>query len=274
MLTIDRVIVEDCTFTDLNPTLGVPGVQLVGSDGTVHENVWVHRCTFTDMATPVFATGVGYGAVTVAGFNHVYIQNCLVNRSAISRAASNMRGVVVKNLNTVVEDVLCDDIGIGGSNEAFKHNNELAFGTAIGTSQWRNCVAYNCKRFYRITLAGATMTVFQSVGDNDVVGIAAAQVLVQQSAGTLNFYDNVIVGAGDGTAFTAAVAVEDHNDVFNFAATGKVLDATDLTVDPVFEDVANNMWNATEPAVLAGARDGGAMGLRYAAGEEIIWCGV
>lgn len=272
--TFDRLIVEDCTFTDLAPVSGVPGIQLVGTDGTSHSNVQIIGCTFTDMATPAAVTGFGYGAVLVGGVNGVYVQNCLVNRMAIARASSSMRGIVVKSLNVVVEDVLCDDIGTAGSNEAFKHTSEAVFGTAIGTSSWRNCVAYNCKRFYRITLAGATMTVFNSVGDNDVAGIAAAQTLVQQSAGTLQFTDNVIVGAGDGTAFTAAVAVENHNDVFNFLATGKVLDATDLTIDPLFENVAMNMWNATDPAVMIGASDGGPMGLRYAAGEEIIWCGI
>lgn len=275
MLTADRIIVEDCTFNDLNPAVGVPGVQLVGSDGTVHDNVWVHRCIFIDCATPAAATSFGYGACTVAGFDNVYVQNCWVQRSAVARATSNMRGIVLKNLNSIVEDVLCDDIGSGGSNEAFKHNNEAIFGSAVGVSSWRNCIAYNCKRFYRITLAGATMSVFESVGDNDVVGIAAAQVLVQQSAGTLEFFDNVLVGAGDGTAFTAAVAVEHHNDVFNFLATGKVLDATDLTIDPLFEDVSTNLWNATAPAVMTGASDGGTMGIRYVAGgEEIIWCGI
>ena len=273
--TFDRLIVEDCTFTDLNPAAGVPGIQLIGTDGSVHDNVWIHRCTFTDMATPAFATGVGYGAVTIGGFDNVYVQNCWIRRSAIARAASHMRGVVLKDLSAIVEDVLCEDLGTAGSNEAFKHNNEAAFGTAVGSSSWRNCVAYNCKRWYRITLAGATMTVFESVGNNDVVGISAAQVLVQQSAGSLDFQDNVMEGAGDGTAFTAAVAVEDFNDVFNFAALGKALGANDLTVDPLLEDPSTNLFNATDPAVMAGASDGGTMGIRYVAGgEEIIWCGI
>lgn len=95
---------------------------------------------------------------------------------------------------------------------------------------------------------------------------------VRQTAGTMVFRDNVMMGAGDGTAFEAAVT-EDHNDVFNFGATGKVLDATDLTIDPVFQDVPNRIWVATAAALQTAASDGGAMGLRYPGGEEIIWCG-
>lgn len=278
MATFDRLIVEDCTFNEGVATVanGAPGIQLVGSNGTVHQDVWIHRCTFRNNAAGAFTQIAGYGACTITGFSNVYIQNSQVLRdnAVVLRAASSMRGFVVKSINVIAEDLLVDDIGSAGSDEAFKHTNEAIFGTAIGMSSWRNCVAYNCKRWYRITLAGATMRVFHSVGNNDIVGISAGQTLVQQTAGTLEFFDNVMFGAGDGTAFTAAVAVEHHNDVFNFAATGKVLDATDLTVNPLFEDVPTNMWNATEPAVLVGASDGGPMGIRYVAGgEEIIWCG-
>lgn len=276
MISMDRIIIEDCTFSEpaATATTGAPGIQFIGTDGSVHQNVWIHRCTFLNNAGDPITTGNGYGMCTVGGFSNVYVQNCEAIRQdgVLLRTASHARGYVFKSINVVVEDCLADDIGTAGSNEAFKHNNEAAFGTAVGTSSFRNCVAYNCKRFYRITLAGATMNVFNSVGHNDVVGIAAAQTLVQQSAGSLSFTDNVIVGAGDGTAFTAAVAVENHNDVFNFLATGKVLDPTDLTIDPLFEDVPNGDWLALAPACQTAANDGGLIGIRYAEGEKIIWC--
>lgn len=271
MSTFDRLIVEDCAFEELNPTLGVPGIQLTGTDGLSHNNVQIIGCTFTDMAAPLAATGFGYGAVTIGGFNNIYVQNCLITRVSVARASSHMRGVVMKNLSTLVEDVLCYDLGTGGANEAFKLNAEAIFGTAVGTYTIRNSVAYNCKRWYRNALGGATLSITDSVGNNDVAGIAAGQTLVQQSAGTLSISDSVLVGAGDGTCFTAAMT-EHHNDVFNFAATGKVLDATDLTIDPIFEDVVNGDWVATAPACQTAASDGGALGIRYAGGTKIIWC--
>lgn len=116
------------------------------------------------------------------------------------------------------------------------------------------------------------MTVTTSVYHTDTPGILAGQVAVRQSAGTMVFRNNVMVGAGDGTAFEAAVT-EDHNDVFNFGATGKVLDPTDLTIDPVFQDVPNNIWVATAPALQTAGSDAGPLGVRYPGGEAIIWCG-
>jgi hypothetical protein len=274
-VSIDRIIVEDCTFSEPAATVatGVPGIQLLGTDGSVHQNVWIHRCTFRNNAAGTFSQGAGYGACTVGGFTNVYIQNCLVLRdnAVVSRAASNMRGFVFKAINVVLEDCLVQDTGTAGSNEAFKHVTEIIFGTAVGPSSLRNCVAYNCKRWYRITQAGAIMSITYSVGDNDIAGISAGQTLIQQTAGTLSITDSVLVGAGDGTAFTATVT-ENHNDVFNFAATGKVLDATDITIDPLFEDVPNGDWKALAPAAQTAANDGGLIGIRYQAGEKIIWC--
>lgn len=274
-LSIDRVIVEDCTFSEPAATAptGMPGIQLLGTDGSVHQNVWIHRCTFRNNAAGTFSQGAGYGACTVGGFTNVYIQNCQVLRdnAVIARASSNMRGFMFKDINVVIEDCLVKDTGTAGSNEAFKHVTETIFGTTAGNSSLRNCVAYNCKRWYRITQPATTMTMRNCIGDNDVVGIAAGQTLIQQTAGTLTIIDSVLTGAGDGTTFTAGVT-ENHNDVFNFAATGKVLDATDITVDPLYEDVANGDFLALETTCQTAASDGGLVGIRYTAGEKIIWC--
>lgn len=273
----DGIIVEDCTFSDLDPANGVPGIQLVGTDGTLHQNVKVIGCTFTDMSTPAFGTGAGYGAVTIGGFGgQVLVQNSKILRSAVARATSNMRGVVLKNVLSTVQDVLCFDIGTGGSNEAFKHNNEAQYGSVVGGgSTWENCVAYNCKRGFRITqTAPGNMVVSHCTFYNDTAGIAAAQTIMQQSAGSQSVKSCVIESAGDGTAFTATVASEDHNDVFNVAAAGKVLDLSDLTVDPVLSDTANNDYRATDAAVVAGGVGGDPMGVFYPGGTTIFWAGV
>lgn len=271
----DRMIVEDCVFSDLNPAAGVPGIQLIGTDGTVHQNVQVIGCTFTDMSTPAQGTGAGYGAVTIGGFGgQVLVQNSKVERVAIAQASSNMRGVVLKNVTSVVQDVLCFDIGTAGSNEAFKCNNEAAFGSVVGgASTWSNCVAYNCKRGFRLTQPAATMLVDHATFFNDVAGIAAAQVIMLQSAGVLTVTSSVIQSTADGTAFSAT-GVENHNDVFNVAAPGKVLDATDLTVDPLLNDTPNNDYRATDAAVEVGGVAGTPMGVYYPGGTVIFWAGV
>ncbi len=274
MATFDRLIVENCAFTELTPASGVPGIQLVGGNGTVHTNVWVHKCTFTDMATPAFTTGAGYGAVTVGGFNQVWVQNCHIKRVGVARASSNMRGVVLKNLASTVEGVLCEDIGTAGSNEAFKHNDEAMFGTAVGTSAWNFNVGYNVKRGFRLSLAGAEMRVNHGVIYNDVAGIAAGNVLCRIDVVPIQFLiqNTVIQGAGDGTAFSAANVTENHNDVFNVAATGKVLDATDLTVNSVPFSVVDRNFVTTVPAVQNGGTVVGQyIGAFYSTGESLIW---
>jgi hypothetical protein len=273
--TFDRLIVEDCVFTDLTPASGVPGIQLVGTDGTAHADVQVIGCTFTDMSTPAAATGFGYGAVTIGGFGgQVLVQNSKVQRVAVARATSNMRGVVLKNVFSVVQDVLCFDLGTGGSNESFKHNNEAIFGSVVGgVSSWENCVAYNAKRGFRITQPAASMIVSHCTFYNDTAGIAAGQVIMLQSSGAQTIKSCVIHGAGDGTAFSATVT-EDHNDVFNVAANGKVLDLSDLTVDPLLNDTPNNDYRATDPAVVAGGVGGDPMGVYYPGGTVIFWAGV
>lgn len=272
--TFDRLIVEDCSFTDLNPASGVPGIQLIGTDGTMHTNVQVIGCTFTDMATPAFGTGAGYGAVTIGGFDSILVQNCKIQRVAVARATSNMRGVVVKCVTANVQDVLCYDIGTGGSCESFKHNNEAAFGSVVGgSSRFTNCVAYNARRAFRCTQAAANMQVEHSTVYIDTAGIAAAQTIVQQTSGTLNFLGGVIEGAGDGTAFSAT-GTESQNDVFNVAAAGKVLDPTDLTVDPLLTSPGINDYRATDPSVAVGGPFGTPMGVYYPGGTVIFWAGV
>ena len=275
MATFDRLIVEDCTFSEPAPaTSGVPGIQLGGTNGSVHQDVWVHRCTFQNQAAGVNATTFGYGACTIAGFTNVFVQNCKIIRTnaVIARASSHMRGVVCKSINVWVENVLCEDIGSAGSNEAFKHNDEAIFGTAVGVSNWRNNVAYNCKRGYRLSLAAATMNVIGDVFHNDVAGIAASQVIARRDQGTYLFRNSIIAGAGDGTAFSATGVTEDHNDIFSVAAPGKTLDVTDLLVDPQFFDVSSRNFDAQDTQVRTQGSDGGPMGVRYAlAGEDIIW---
>lgn len=274
MATFDRLIVEDCQFTELTPASGVPGIQLIGTNGTVHTNVWVHRCTFTDMCTPAFTTGVGYGAVTVGGFGQVWVQNCKIERVGVARASSSMRGVVLKNLASTVEGVLCDDIGSAGSNEAFKHNDEASFGSAVGTSAWNFNVGYNVKRGFRLSLAGAEMRVNHGVIYNNVAGIAAGNVLCRVDGVPIQFLiqNTVIQGAGDGTAFSAANVTENHNDIFNVAATGKVPDATDFLIDSLPFSIGDRNFVTQEPILQNGGTiPGEFIGAFYSTGESLIW---
>lgn len=275
--TLNHLIVEDCTFQEMtdSPLNGNCAVMLfTGSAGLTSSNIVVRRCIMDTNGAGAWVTAAGVGVVTISGFGNVFIQNDWIRRttSLVARASSNARGVVVKNLSTIVEDVLVDDLGTAGSNENFNHVSTAGaqFGSAVGVTSCRNCVAYNAKRGYRMQLVAATFTCTNCVYHTDVVGILAGNVAVRETAGSMIFRDSVMVGAGDGTAFEAAVS-EDHNDVFNFGALGKVLDATDLTVDPLFQDVPNNLWVATEPSVMTGATDTGAMGVRYPGGELIIW---
>jgi hypothetical protein len=276
MATFDRLIVDSCTFSELNPALGVPGIQLIGTNGLSHTDVWVKGCTFTDCSTPAFATGAGYGACTVGGFDLVVVQNSKILRVAVARAASHMRGVVLKNLDQLVQDVLCFDIGSAGSNECFKHNDEAIFGTAVGNGNWKNCVAFNAKRAFRITLSGAGMKVSNATVYNAIPGVAVGQILMRRDNAPTTFLIEacVIQGAGDGTAFSAT-AVENHNDVFNVAAPGKVLDPTDLTVDPMLSAPIVNDYRATDPSVATGGLTPGTpMGVAYPGGDVIVWAGV
>jgi hypothetical protein len=278
--SFDRLIVENCTFSEPAATAasGAPGIQLVGTNGLSHTNVSVHHCTFKNNSASATAQLSGYGACTIGGFNIVFVQNNLILRqnAVITRAASSMRGVVMKNLDTLVEDVLCEDIGTAGSNEAFKHNDELIFGTANGNSSWRNCVAFNCKRGYRATLTSGGMKVSHSVFYNNVAGIAAGQIIMRRDNVPSLFVveDDVIQSAGDGTAFSGTVVTENNNDVFNVAAPGKVLDPSDFTLDSLPFDVANRIFFTTNPPLQTGGSLGRPIGVRYSvAGEKIFWVG-
>lgn len=271
MASIDRLIIQGCSFSELQPTMGAPAIQICGTDGTLHRNVWIHGCTAVDCGNNPNTTLAGYGTIAVSGFTDVYVQNCMVSRSVIPRTSSKMRGFTYKDINILFEDCLAYDIGSAGENENFKHHEEVQFGTAVGPSHLRNCVAYNAQRAYLITLVGATMTATNCVAYNDVAGIAAGQTFIDPTVGTMIFTNGIIQGAGDGTAFGATVE-ENHNNVFNVAAPGKVLDPTDLTVDSMFQDPANGDYLALAGPLQSGAADGGLVGIRFAAGEKIIWC--
>lgn len=272
MASIDRVIIEDCIFEEGAGTVtsGASAVALYGTDGSIHQNVWIHRCVATNCGSNSLTTGNGIGTFEVSGFTNVYIQNSKVTRTAtLARTSSNMRGFTWKSIGVIVENCLADDIGTAGSNEGFKHHGEAAYGTAVGSSTVRNCVANNVKRGFSCSLAGVTMIITQSVCRDGTAGIA--QTFVRQSAGTTVYRNSIIVGAGDGTAFDAAVT-EDHNDVFTVAANGKTLDVTDFTIDPVFHNISNFNFTADAASLQTGALDGGLIGVRYTAtGEAIIW---
>lgn len=271
---IDRVIIEDCIFTEPAATAidGAPGLLLVGTDGTMHQDVWVHRCSFRNNAAYT-AIPTSYGALLIGGFSGVYIQNSEIVRdeAVLPRVLSRMRGVVVKNIDTTIEDVLVSDIGNADQNQAFRQSVG-GLGTAIGTTTLRNCVSYNCRIGYELSLAGASMAINNCVSNVDIPGLAGGVQMRFLAGVSYIVRDSVIVGAGDAIAFSPAGVTEDHNDVFNWGATGKVLDPTDITVDPLFEDVPNGDWLATEAACQTAATDGGLVGVRYPGGEKIIWC--
>lgn len=272
---VDRIIIEDCIFSEPAATAGngCPGLTLFGDGVTVNDNVWIHRCSFLNTAA---VTGVGalqWGAITIGGFANVWIQNCKIVRqdAVLASALSNMKGVVLQNTFSIVEDVLCDQIGSNGNPQAFIHNGlpgvSIAFG---GTSSFRNCVAYDCKIGYEVNLAAGSITVRNCVYASPNVG--GGGVVMRRSSGTpYTAQDCVITSNGTGITFSAAGVIEDHNDVFNFSATGKVLDATDQTIDPLYQDIPNRIFVATAPSLQTGASDGGLMGVRYVPGEEIFW---
>jgi len=275
MATFDRLIVESCTFSELNPALGVPGIQMIGTDGLSHTDVWIKGCTFTDCATPAFATTAGYGAVTLGGFDLIVVQNSKIQRVAVARGASHMRGVVLKCADMTVQDILCYDLGTAGSNEAFKSTNEAIFGSTVGNVNWNNCVAFNCKRGWRLTLAGGGMKMGHCTFYNAVAGIAAGQIIMRLDAPPFIFLveNSTIQSAGDGTAFSVGTT-EHNNDVFAVAAPGVVLNPTDLTLDPLLSNPALNDYRATDPSVATGGFAGQPMGVYYPGGDPIFWAGV
>lgn len=276
---LTNVIIEDCAFEEASdsPLNGLNGILLAsgGSGAPDFDKVVVRRCTFDTLGAGANNTGENLGAISIFGFGTVWIQNCWIKRTnaLVARASSHQRGVVIRNVNTVVENVLSDDLGTAGSNESFKtiSSSGPQYGSAVGSATLRNCVAHQSKRGYRAEQPASGMAVSNSVFHTENLSItdrafrltATAALLVKNCVG---------VGGGDGTAFENAAILEDHNDIFNFAALGKTLDATDLQRNPVFADVAGHIWEATDALVAVGASDGGAMGVRYTpSGEQIIW---
>ena len=276
---LTNVIIEDCAFEEASdsPLNGLNGILLAsgGAGAPDFDKIVVRRCTFDTLGAGVNNTGENLGAISIFGFGEVWIQNCWIRRndSLVARSNSHQRGVVVRNEDTMVENVLVEDIGTAGSNENFKtiSSSGPQYGSAVGPSTFRNCVAYQAKRGFRAEQPSSAMAVLSSVVHVDTGGItdrafrrtATADLLVRNS---------VAVGAGDGTAFESAAIVEDHNDIYNFGALGKTLDLTDLQRDPLFDDVSGHLWEATDAFVAVGATDGGPMGVRYSGtGESIIW---
>jgi hypothetical protein len=272
-VTMQRFIMEDCTFIEPPGTFsdGAPGLMLIGNNTGSSDNVWIHRCTFQDTSALITAPGgFQWGACTIGGYQNVYIQNCkIVRTAAVSGATSTMKGIVVKNLNTIIEDVLCDQIGTNGNPQAFLHAGTPDLGSIVGASAFNNCVAYDCKIGYENFLTGATVNINGVV--YDAATVAPGGVAMRRSFGSYNCLNSVITAQGGGIAFTASGVVESYNDVFNFGSTGKVLDLTDQTIDPLYQDSGNRIFTATAPTLQTGASDGGLVGVRYGSGEVIFW---
>jgi hypothetical protein len=87
----------------------------------------------------------------------------------------------------------------------------------------------------------------------------------------LTAQSDVLSSGGDGITFSATGITEDHNDVFNFSATGKVLDPTDQTIDPLYVNPSNRIFVATAPSLQNGGVGAGPMGVVYSSGETIFW---
>lgn len=281
LTSLTRLIIEDCTFQEPNATVtdGGPGIQLHGTDGVAYNQIWIHRCEFINTGSDAEAPLRDWGSCTISGFDQIYIQNCHVRRTAVlARATSTMKGFTFRSNNVVIEDCLVNDIGFGGNNVSF-YSNDMPFGITIsGSSSIRNCVVYNTARAYRVTQAGATMMVTKSVANIDVAGIGNSggtqKFVVAQFDGTLTFRDSVVsLVPGEGSVYGdgTATPTHDHNDVFG-GLVEVPLDPTEITVDPLFFDVANGCWVATAPACQTAALDGGPVGIRYPGGEKIIWC--
>lgn len=277
-----RLIIQDCTFEEPDATVasGAPGIWLRGTTGSpLYENIAVVRCTFTNNAMSLPAANTtGYGAITIGGFEMVFVQNCWIRRTTavIVRGASPMRGVVIRVSNGFIEDVLCDDIGNGGQCQNFLVPLGAGFGSVNGVMTFRNCVSYNGRFGYAIEVGGGPQMIVENcVYYADLVGITATAVYLN-TVGALSLTDSVLFGAGDGFAFTpdplGSPIVENHNDVFNFGTLGRTLDPTDISINPLFQGVPDRDFVAVAPACRVAALDGGAVGVRYPGGEKIIWC--
>lgn len=282
--SLDRLIIEDCDFIESLATAatGAPGFNFLGTDGTLHQRIVVRRCTFDTNYTSGSATITDLGACNILGCNLVYVQNCHFFRgpAKVTRAASHMKGFVTGSSNAFCEDCLFEDLGIAGLSIAVYGVTGAGgqFGTAVGTTTVRNCVMYNCRRAVRPVQANCTFLVRTCVAHTDQSGIwfvaGVHQGIFLRVAGAMDVRDSVVMGipAMEGNAFgSAGPPTHSFNDLFQVnVPTG--LDATEIQVDPLFQDVPQRLWVATEPAVVSGGSDGGAMGVRYTvAGEVIIW---
>lgn len=280
LAALDHLIVSNCVFMEQSAatvTNSVPGIQLTGTNGSLHHHIAVQGCIFRNNAAGPNTGPRGYGACTITGCATVFIQNSAIYRddAVILRTVSNMRGFTWKSIGVIVEDCLVDDIGPGAS--SFKHHDEGIFGTAIGDSFVRNCVATKAGAF-RISLVGSRMTITNCVAYTDSVGLLdGGNAFGSIQAGALmTVRDSVAYGQIDGICFgqqQAGDITEDHNDIFNWGATGITLDPTDLTVDPMLHDPSMHEFDATNNALKHAASDGKWIGLRYSAGPAIIWCG-
>ena len=151
---LTNVIIEDCAFEEASdsPLNGLNGILLAsgGAGAPDFDKIVVRRCTFDTLGAGVNNTGENLGAISIFGFGEVWIQNCWIRRndSLVARSNSHQRGVVVRNEDTMVENVLVEDIGTAGSNENFKtiSSSGPQYGSAVGPSTFRNCVAYQAKR--------------------------------------------------------------------------------------------------------------------------------
>ena len=264
-----RFIVDRCHFTEAVKASGTAAIFLGGDNDTNFTNVVIRHCTLDSNGCGATGGAANLASITIFGFGNVFIQNTKIFRSTISRAASALRGVSVCNVSSVIEDVICWDLGTSGTGRNFIAST-LSGAIPTPTATIRNCVVYNGKQPFRCEIGDLTIdhcTVYVDTGS-----ITNAQTIFLLLGGTLTVTSCVLEGAGTGTAFSAS-ATEDHNDIFNVAANGKVLDGTDLTIDPVLTDTANNDYRATDAQVTGGGTGGDPMGVMYPGGTEIFWAG-
>lgn len=286
VLSLDRLIIEDCDFVESLATAatGAPGFNFLGTDGTLHRRIVVRGCTFDTNFTSVSATSQDLGACNILGCDLVYVQNCHFFRDPIkvARASSHMKGFVSASSNAFCEDCLFEDLGIEGLSIAVYGVTGAGgqFGTAIGTTTVRNCVIYNCRRAVRPVQVNCTFVVRNCVAHTDQSGIwfvaGVHQGIFLLADGAMDIRDSVVMGipAMEGNAFgNAGPPTHSFNDLFQVnVPTG--LDATEIQVDPLFQDVPQRVWVATEPAVVTGGEGGDPMGVLYPGGTTIFWAGV
>ena len=269
-LGFKRFIVDSCHFTEANKASGTAAIFLGGNDDTTFTNVVIRHCTLDSNGCGATLGAVNLASITIYGFGSVIIQNTKIFRSTIGRGASALKGVSVCNTASVIEDVLCWDLGTSGTGQNFLASS-LSGAIPTPSTTIRNCVVYNGKQAFRCNVGDLTIdhcTIYIDTGS-----ITNLQTFFLQTSGTMVVTNCVLEGAGTGTAFSATIATENNNDIFNVSANGKVLDASDLTIDPVLTDTANNDYRATDAQVAVGGTGGDPMGVMYPGGTEIFWAG-